>query len=150
MTTRTLAEEIRFVKDYLAIQEFRFKERYQTNFSVDEKVDLKLLVPKMVLHTYVENAVKHAFKNIYSGGILEIKVDVLPNGVLFTVRDNGNEEEFTIGTSENPGKGIKIMESYYRLFEKHHNCKIYSSFANLNNNNSGNPGTEVNVSIKYF
>jgi hypothetical protein len=150
LTTRTLAAEINFVKDYLSVQEFRFKNRFQTIFITDENVNLQLAVPKMVLHTYVENAVKHGFKNISIGGILEIRIDTLPKGVIFTVRDNGNSEDVQTDSAENIGKGIKIMESYYRLFEKQHKCRIQTTFTKLSDVNPEETGTEVVVRIEFL
>jgi LytS/YehU family sensor histidine kinase len=150
LTTRSLAAEINFVKDYLSVQEFRFKNRFQTTFITDENVNLQLAVPKMVLHTYIENAVKHGFKNVNSGGILDIRIDTLPKGVIFTVRDNGNSEEIQSDPAENIGKGIKIMESYYRLFEKQHKCRIQTGFIKLNRIHPEKTGTEVVIRIEYL
>jgi hypothetical protein len=150
LTTRTLSAEINFVKDYLSVQEFRFKNRFQTIFITDENVNLQLAVPKMVLHTYVENAVKHGFKNINTGGFLEIRIDALPKGVIFTVRDNGNLEEVQTDSAENIGKGIKIMESYYRLFEKQHKCRIQTTFTKLRETDPEKTGTEVVVRIEFL
>jgi hypothetical protein len=150
LTTRTLSAEINFVKDYLSVQEFRFKNRFQTIFITDENVNLQLAVPKMVLHTYVENAVKHGFKNINTGGILEIRIDALPKGVIFTVRDNGHLEEVQTDSADNIGKGIKIMESYYRLFEKQHKCRIQTTFTKLSETDPEKTGTEVMVRFEFL
>lgn len=150
LTTRSLEEEIKFVKDYLAIQEFRFKDRYRTVFSINEDVNLNLAVPKMVLHTYVENSVKHGFKNIQAGGILEIEVKAIPNGVVLTVRDNGNFSKEDDHKEKNTGKGLGIMESYYRLFEKQHNCRIQTTFSKVCETDPAKTGTEVVNRIEYL
>lgn len=150
LTTRSLEEEIKFVKDYLAIQEFRFKDRYGTVFSIDENVNLNLPVPKMVLHTYVENSVKHGFKNTYKDGLLEISVTTLPKGVRLKVCDNGNFSKEADHDVKNTGKGLGIMESYYRLFEKQHNCVIKSSIIHLNEKDNALTGTEAEVRIEYL
>lgn len=149
LTTRSLEEEIKFVKDYLAIQEFRFKDRYRTVFSIDEDVNLNLAIPKMVLHTYVENSVKHGFKNTYEGGLLEISVSAIPKGVVFKVRDNGNFSKEDDHKDKNTGKGLGIMESYYRLFEKQFKCRIQTTFSKLSEINPAETGTEVIVKIEY-
>jgi len=150
LTTRSLAAEINFVKDYLSIQEFRFKDRFRTVFSIDESVNQQLAVPKMVLHTYIENSVKHGFKNINSGGILEVRIDALPKGVIFTIRDNGHSEDLPVESPQITGKGIKIMESYYRLFEKQHKCRIQTTFTKLSETDPAKTGTEVVVRIEFL
>jgi LytS/YehU family sensor histidine kinase len=148
LTVRPLADEIKFAKDYLAIQEFRFRERFETVFLIDKNVNLKLAVPKMVLHTYVENAIKHAFKNMHSGGKLEIEVNSIPKGVQLKVRDNGIKNK-KAAPGESTGKGISIMESYYRIFEKQHQCNIRTSFSKLKETNPLLQGTEVTIQIEY-
>jgi LytS/YehU family sensor histidine kinase len=150
LTTRSLEEEIKFVKDYLAIQEFRFKDRYRTVFLIDEDVNLKLAVPKMVLHTYVENSVKHGFKNTYAGGLLEISISAISKCVVFMVRDNGNFSKEDDHQEKNTGKGLGIMESYYRLFEKQHNCRIQTTFTKLGETDLAKTGTEVVIRIEYL
>jgi hypothetical protein len=149
LTTRTLEEELNFVKDYLAVQEFRFVKKFETRFKIGEKVNLKLAVPKMVLHTYVENSIKHAFKNMEFGGMLEIGIHSLSKGVELVVRDNGNRKQHSGNSSESTGKGIKIMESYYRIFEKQHQCKIQTVFTNLNETKPTLAGTEVTIRIEF-
>lgn len=150
LTTRTLEEEINFVKDYIAVQEFRFKDRYRTVFSVDENVNLSIAVPKMVLHTYVENSVKHGFKNTVSGGLLVISVSAIPKRVVLSVRDNGNFSKEDDHQEKNTGKGLQIMESYYRLFEKLHNCKIQTTIKKVSETNPAETGMEVVIKIEYF
>jgi hypothetical protein len=150
LTTRTLEEEIQFVKDYLAIQEFRFKERFETIFKISNEVNLQLAVPKMVLHTYVENAVKHGFRNTTSGGLLEIIIEPVLRGVLLIILDNGKPAlDQLVDHSESTGKGIKIMESYYRLFEKQYNCKIETSYIAKSELNKGETGFEVKIRIEF-
>lgn len=149
ITTRPLEEELHFVKDYLKVQEFRFGNRFEHKTDIDADVNLKLAVPKMVLHTYVENAVKHAFKEMETGGRLEIGIHSLHNGVHLTVRDNGKWKEPSGHSSESTGKGIKIMEAYYRIFEKQHQCKIQTKFTDLQKTDSSLSGTEVSIRMEY-
>ncbi len=149
LTTRPLEEELTFVKDYLKVQEFRFGNRFKYETDIDADVNLKLAVPKMVLHTYVENAVKHAFKEMETGGRLKIEIYSLHNGVQLTVRDNGTWKEPSGHSSESTGKGIKIMEAYYRIFEKQHQCRILTEFTDLQKTNPSLSGTEVSIRIEY-
>lgn len=151
ITTRTLMDEINFVKDYLTVQEFRFKDRFKTIFEIDPKVNKQLAVPKMVLHTYVENAIKHGFQNIQSGGILNIQIKSIPNGIVLIIGDNGITDATATNTNNSTGKGIKIMESYYRLYEKQHQCKIHTSISNRKSRNGRKQeGTRVEIKIEYL
>ena len=74
----------------------------------------------------------------------------MPKGVIFTVRDNGNSEDLPVESPENSGKGIKIMDSYYRLFEKQHKCKIHTAFTKPGETDASQTGTEVEIRIEYL
>jgi len=67
-----LADEIRAVKDYLALEEIRFEERLRVGWSVaPEAYDVR--VPPMILHTLVENALKHGIARRPQGGEVAIQ-----------------------------------------------------------------------------
>jgi hypothetical protein len=67
---RKLKDEIQFTRDYLKIQEHRFAGRFESTFRIDPEVNLNFDVPKMCIHTYVENAIKHGFRNTKKDGEL--------------------------------------------------------------------------------
>jgi len=146
--TRTLAKEIDFVKDFLALQKLRFKDRYQFNIDLDPTLDLSVKIPKMIIHTYVENALKHGLNDMREGGVLTIKAAKIPHHkILFEISDNGRGME-KLQLSENGGNGLKMMEQYYRLFEEYYGYKIKVSFEKLNPENKVNPGTRVVVLLQ--
>ena len=54
----SLGEELRTVKDYLAMESIRFEERLNTSFDIEEESE-NVLVPPLMIQTLVENAIKH-------------------------------------------------------------------------------------------
>lgn len=60
----TLEEELRNVKDYLAIQKFRFEDRFR--YAIAENTGTygrdRLYTPKFILQPIVENAIKHGLE----------------------------------------------------------------------------------------
>jgi len=145
---RTLNNEIQFTKDYLKIQEHRFKERFISRFEISKDVDLKFEVPKMCIHTYVENAVKHGFRNTKTDGLLEIKISSIKNGVLIWICDNGMGREEASKYNDSTGNGLKIMEEFYRLFEKYHDYYIQSKMIDLDQKIAGSSGMRVELKIQ--
>ncbi|TKG95357.1 hypothetical protein EYV94_07895 [Puteibacter caeruleilacunae] len=155
---RTLNDEIEFTKHYLTIQQFRFLNKFEVNINIDTDVDLTTEVPKMVLHTYAENAIKHGFRKIKYKGILTINIAQNHNTLELTVSDNGigreqaqqaDLEERSYNNQDtmptSTGQGLKIMEEYYQLFEKYHGYQIQTYITD-------NPlplqtGTEVTITI---
>ncbi len=55
-----LAEELAAIESYLAVEQARYEEKLQVRFSV-EPAARDRLVPVLILHPLIENAVKHGF-----------------------------------------------------------------------------------------
>lgn len=62
-----LAEEIDYVKSYLALQRQRFDNRLHYQIDVDEEA-ASVLVPRMILQPIVENYFKHSFSSDQENG----------------------------------------------------------------------------------
>ena len=56
---RNLGEEIDFVTTYLELEKLRFGEKFNYEIEIGEGVNKLEQVPKLVLQTFTENAVKH-------------------------------------------------------------------------------------------
>ena len=67
----TLADEIALARRYLAIEQVRFGERLQIEWSLDPKADGARL-PPLLLQPLVENAVRHGVEPSASGALLRI------------------------------------------------------------------------------
>lgn len=84
-----LAEELDFVKRYLALQKVRFGERLQAVVSVDDPELLRAQVPPLVLQPLVENSVVHGIRKQAGGGHIAVRA-FRENGALrIEVRDSG-------------------------------------------------------------
>ncbi len=73
--TVPLQDELKIVKDYLALESMRFEDRLKVEFDVDEKT-LNNQVPPMMLQTLVENAIKHGISKQMKGGLIKITSDI--------------------------------------------------------------------------
>ncbi len=144
---RTLSAEINFTKDYLKVQQHRFKERFRAEFNLHPDVDLSIKVPKMCIHTYVENAVKHGFRNTKSDGLLRVNVSPVESGVLITVTDNGMGRKAASEYHDSTGHGLAVMNEFYRLFEKYQGYQIKVKIIDLNPVQHNQSGTQVELKI---
>lgn len=89
----TLEQEFDYVKDYLYIQQIRYKDRFETIYDIDDSI-LNQTVPKLIVQPVVENAVVHGIENTQSKNFLYISVKREDEMIYITVRDTG------IGMSE--------------------------------------------------
>jgi hypothetical protein len=66
-----LEQEVRFIEDYLAIEQMRFGRRLTTEILVDEPARA-MLVPPLLLQPLVENALLHGLAPKIEGGLLRL------------------------------------------------------------------------------
>jgi two-component system, LytTR family, sensor kinase len=66
-----LEQEVRFIEDYLAIEQMRFGRRLTTEILVDEP-SRAMLVPPLLLQPLVENALLHGLAPKIEGGLLRL------------------------------------------------------------------------------
>lgn len=96
----TIGEEIEMVRNYLIIQQVRYRDVFEVEFDIDARCN-SVLIPKLVLQPLVENSIYHGIRP--KGGIGKIRITVMPidgnqsgmqEGVQLCISDDG------IGMSE--------------------------------------------------
>jgi len=84
-----LAEELRFLEEYLAIEEVRFSDRLRVEWSIDDRArDAR--VPDLILQPLVENAIRHVVSKRAEGGTVTIGARVDDRVLELSVRDGGD------------------------------------------------------------
>jgi signal transduction histidine kinase len=89
-----LDDELRTVRDYLAIEQVRFGERLRWTLDVDPAA-AGVGVPRLAIQTLVENAVKFAVTPRRGGGQITIRAAALDGRVHVRVEDDGPGFEAT-------------------------------------------------------
>jgi signal transduction histidine kinase len=82
-----LDQELAFARAYLDVEQARFGHRL--SFSIDSKSVSGVLVPSMLLHTLVENAVKHGISQIRGAGTIAIRAVADAARLTLEVTDTG-------------------------------------------------------------
>ncbi|NLY90712.1 MAG: sensor histidine kinase [Firmicutes bacterium] len=119
-----IGEEIENVRNYLAIQSFRYGNNFSVTYMIDPAVT-SYLTPRLILQPIVENAIYHGVGNIV-GGEIEIGVHSDSAGIIFEVLDNGpgiapeKLKAITEGKNKNKdrfsGFGLMNVEERIRLY----------------------------------
>jgi sensor histidine kinase YesM len=113
----TLETELEFVENYLELEKFRFSDKFEYRIEVGKEIDTQIPIPKMLLHTFVENAVKHGIRHRDAGGMITLNISNQDHHYLILIRDNGPGHP---PDSERPvnstGKGLKILDDILRLY----------------------------------
>ncbi len=147
--TRTLTEEIAFTENYLKMEQFRFSMKFQYSIVIDPAIDTTIEVPKMIVQSYTENAIKHGLAGRKEGGgILEIMAKQFDQKLILTIKDNGGgRKESAQAGSTSTGKGVEMMNNLYDLYYKITNRKITGEIVDLYDDEEKSAGTSVIVTI---
>ncbi|WP_455617260.1 sensor histidine kinase [Eisenbergiella sp.] len=92
---RQLKEEIEFIRNYVEIQQIRYgKEAFSFEVIMDNNIE-EYLVPTLIIHNFVENAITHAVS-------LDSHVEI----TLYIVNENYEDGEYLYICVSDTGKGF--------------------------------------------
>ncbi|AEY64631.1 sensor histidine kinase [Clostridium sp. BNL1100] len=120
--TTTVKREIEHVKNYIVIQQSRYKDMIKFSLHVDPEV-LECVTLKLVLQPLIENSIVHGIEKKGESGEIDITVRQEDNKLVFIISDNGygvNLEEIQQlldkTTENNKGLAIKNVNDRIRLY----------------------------------
>ncbi|HEV8263654.1 MAG TPA: histidine kinase [Gemmatimonadales bacterium] len=135
----TLAEELDFVRQYLAIEEVRFSDRLRPVFAVDPSL-LSTAVPEFLLQPLVENALRHGLAKRVTATLLRIEARREGDELVLTVTDDGPGPG---GTAAEPSEGVGLGNTRERL------ATLYGDRARLELERTPEGGARVTVRLPY-
>lgn len=132
-----LADEIRALEDYLALESIRFEERLDVRWDIANEAQ-GLGVPPMLLQTLVENALKHGIARRPQGGEIAIAARLTAANLELEVLNSGELREPASGT------GIGLRNARERL------GLLYGGGASLvlENGNQGRVSARVTLPLR--
>lgn len=84
----SVENEIKQVKSFIAIEKIRFKDKFDIEYDIDEKI-MQYHILKLTLQPLVENCIVHGFDRIDYKGMIKITGREHEKGVCFEIEDNG-------------------------------------------------------------
>lgn len=85
----SLTDEIRNVKNYFTIQQYRFGNKISLFINCDQDNCLENLIPKLTLQPVVENAIFHGLETLMDGGRVTITSMLTQSNMIITISDDG-------------------------------------------------------------
>jgi hypothetical protein len=148
--TRLLSDELDFTRDYLNIEKFRFREKFDYHINVAPDVNLYMEVPRMIIQTFAESAVSNGLMHRTENGELRIDISNSNKNLIVLFKDNGvGIEKSKILNKEKAFKAIKIMDEFIRIFNNLNQTNISYKMYDLNLSEEF-PGTAVEVNLPPF
>jgi len=148
----TLKEEKELLDLYLTFEKLRFESRFDYEVSIDEDLPVeKMQVPNMIVQPLVENAVKHAFKGLGSGGMIRVSFNRLEGRFMkCTVADNGigrvksavNREALD---REHHSLGTRLISEKIESLQKNYNYPVTIEITDLFSDDGKPAGTKVEL-----
>ena len=132
--SRSLGEELSFVRHYLDLMRTRMNDGFEFTMDVSPEVNTNWQVPKMVVQIYAENAVKHGLKPKGDGGKLSIAVHCSP----FVVRQTGSpphHSHVAPASPVNTGSQLRLLATCFTI------CIEDNGIGRKQARLSGEPGT---------
>ena len=134
----SVEEEIENLKNYMYINEIRYGEKIKTEFFISINEPDQLMIPKMILQPFIENAFFHGFPEGQNGEIFvcvrekaeKLIVEIIDNGVGMDERQVNELENGTSRRKSEHFTGIGINNIRDRLkliYENQYELKIKSS-----------------------
>jgi signal transduction histidine kinase len=134
----SLAEELDFLKRYLAIEQVRFSDRLRPRVEIDASI-ARAAVPRFLLQPLVENALRHGIARRGDAGLVEIAGRREGETLVLTVRDDGPGLEEMAGSAG----GVGLSNTRERLEA------LYGERASLTVANAEGGGAIATVRLPY-
>lgn len=93
----TIASEVEFIQNYMAIMESRFGRRVKIQIQAEPGLE-QVLIPKLIIQPLVENGILHGLEPKKEGGTILITIEVQGDNLVIAVEDDGvgaDEAEIT-------------------------------------------------------
>ena len=107
-------EEIKHVESYVKIEQMRFPNLFEIHYRIQEDI-LQTKILKIILQPLVENAIKHGFEYIESGGVITIVGYSDGDDLVFEIEDNGAGMKFDPLSVAYTSNGYGIKNVHERL-----------------------------------
>ena len=117
-----LKEELSFVRSFLDLEMFRFNNKFTYDIHVNGEEINMIIIPKMLIHIFAENAIKHGIKHLECKGKLDIRSFRKNGSYIIQINDNGiGRKKAKEYSSFSSGTGLnsinQILDLYFNLYK---------------------------------
>lgn len=145
----SVSDEIETLKSYMELEKMRSQNKFDFEINFDEDMEVDFIqIPPMLIQPFVENSIKHGFKNTNEGGLLKLNITDKTDWVEFVIEDNGRGIQKKI---EKPQKhqsmAMKIFEERRKLIQQKYNKDFKFEMVNLKDINPEFSGVKTIINI---
>jgi len=145
-----LRDEIENLRDYIELQQSRFKNKFDYQIVAGENIDTSALrIPSLLLQPIVENAINHGLFHKHGKGHLDITFQLVNDVLTCTIEDDGigrdgSKAMYEKSHVKKESYGNKMIEDLVTIFNKYEGSSIEVTYTDR----SMPAGTIVEIKIK--
>ncbi len=123
-----LDNELELLRNYLQLEKYRFKEKFDYMINVGDNVETMTQIPKQFIQVHVDNAIKHGLMPLKTGGLLKIDIHKENEELIIIVEDNGigREKAKDNNTFLSRNHSIKTMRNLIAYFNNLKGSEVIS------------------------
>jgi tetratricopeptide (TPR) repeat protein len=146
----SLYDEIEMLRNYIELEKMRLSGKFDYEIEIDENIETEFVnVPPMLLQPFVENAIKHGFKKMESGGFLSLKFKEKEDVIYVEMLDNGVGIEMASKQKSGTHRSMsmQIFDERRKVLARKTKRNIECKITDLSNEVPAGQGTKVEVQI---
>ena len=141
-------EELEFIKTYVSMENLRFDDRFDFVLDASPELDISYRVPKLMIQTFVENAISHGLMHKMEDCRLFLSLAEDSSHIIIVVEDNGiGRFESSKLQRNNVGHGNKILQNNMEVYNKINRTNFIFITTDLFNGDGTAGGTKVTLKV---
>ncbi len=147
----SIREEMELLEIYLPLENIQLENAFDYSITVEPGIDKdNTLIHGMIIHTFVENAIKHGIKPRNDRqGIISIRFKKEGETIVVEITDNGNGINYMVKKkptgSKHISRGLQIIKERINIINLLENINIYTETIDLNDVDKNKTGTVVRI-----
>jgi LytS/YehU family sensor histidine kinase len=129
------------------LEKIRLNGQLNYRFHISESVQQKSKIPKMLLHTFIENSIKHGIRHLpfETQGELILSVEQEGDMLHVSIEDNGIGRDAALAYNEYSTKqGLQILNEIISIYKQAERKSIEYA---INDSTSFDSGTCVTINL---
>jgi LytS/YehU family sensor histidine kinase len=143
----TLWEELEFVSNYLDLEKLRFGDKFSYEIVTGEGINQQELVPRLVVHTFAENALNQGIINLAEGGLIKITIRKEKDYLKVVIEDNGKRRSSNTPHGKRAEERIEFTGKLYDMLNRKNDKPIKHSYSEIVTSAGDHSGSRVEIWI---